>query len=79
MPGIKQLKSFLVNHPGWTQGNNLQENEIEVSLVGNRLTAEFICRNGLGSVWSCKKTLDIVCPECFKHLFSKKQMLVLYL
>lgn len=70
--GVKQLKSFLLQHPDWTAGNNLQETDIEVSLVGNMISAELICRNGLGSVFTTEARLDIKCPSCFIHLFKEQ-------
>lgn len=76
MLGLKHLKTFLVNHSEWTQGNNLQETEIIVSLIGDMLIAESICRNGLGSVFTTDRTLNVECPSCFLHLFTGKFLVI---
>lgn len=54
----------------FSKGNNLQETELVVGLFNNVLSAEFICRNGLGSVWSTDRWLTVECPDVFIHLFK---------
>ena len=72
----KHLLSWIMNNQEkFTQGNNLQETDLEVSLNKGILKAEFICRNGLGSIWSCESWLVIECPKEFIHLFSNNSMI----
>jgi hypothetical protein len=54
----------------FTQGNNLEETELIVGYFNGVLSAEFICRNGYGSVWSTNRYLSVKCPKCFTHLFA---------
>ncbi len=54
----------------FTQGNNLEETELIVGHFNGVLNAEFICRNGLGSVYSTDRWLTVKCPKVFAHLFD---------
>ena len=47
----------------FSKGNNLQETELQVGFVDGNINAEFICRNGLGSVWSTDRWLTVKCPK----------------
>jgi hypothetical protein len=67
----KHLKRWLMDQQHkFSLGNNLQETELIVGHFNGVLNAEFICRNGLGSVWSTNRWLTIKCPSHFVHLFA---------